>query len=70
MDGQTNKPKQICIIYASYVPDKLKFMTFYHLNFKCDLDLHSTNLHFFHKESKSKINFFFLGGEVEGGWAG
>ena len=51
MDGQTNRAKPICPFNflevggrtmhkcTSYVPDKLNLLPFYHLTFKCDLDL-------------------------------
>ena len=91
MDGQTNRPKPICPFNffevggitmhkcTSYVPDKLNLRPFYHLTFKCDLDLQPTNLRIFFtknptnlKKKKNRNCFFFLwgggGGEgVEGG---
>ena len=54
MDGQTNRPKSICPFNffevesitmhkcTSYGPDKLNLSPFYHLTFKCDLDLQPT----------------------------
>ena len=54
MDGQTSKPKSICPFNffevgsitmhkcTSYVPDKLNLGPFYHLAFKCDIDLQPT----------------------------
>ena len=54
MDGQTNRPKLICPFnffeaggitmnkYISYGPGKLNLYPFYHLTFKCDLDLQPT----------------------------
>ena len=64
--------------YVSYVPDKLNLLPFYHLTFKCDLDLQPTNLRIFFTKNpnlnlKKKKKKFFLrgvGGRVggEGSW--
>ena len=54
MEEQTNRPKPICPFNflevggitmhkcTSYGPDKLNLWPFYHLTFKCDLDLQPT----------------------------
>ena len=54
MDWQMNRPKPICPFnffkvggitmhkFTSYGPDKLNLWPFYHLTFKCDLDLQPT----------------------------
>ena len=42
-------------------------MTFYHLTFKCDIDLQPTNLQiFFKKKSKFKKKNFLFEGRAEG----
>ena len=54
MDGQTNRLKSICSFNffevggitmtkcTSYGPEKVNLWPFYHLAFKCDLDLQPT----------------------------
>ena len=44
--------------FISYGPDKLNLWPFYHLTFKCDLDLQPTWTNEIYKES-GKWNFFY-----------